>query len=390
MFSGVYLVRLTDRKITGLKPKKYEYDLREKDGFLLRVYPSGRKVFQFVFRQEGKERRVSIGEYPVVYSLKSAREKHAELYALLKRGASYEEVSGQESEVGTVSKLAERYLEEYSKVNNTERAYKDHRRMLDNDVLPIIGKMTPEKVKRIHVQTCLKRCLDRNAPVAHNHTLNVIRKMFNWAIEQGLIENNPAYLIKAKATSEKSRVLTDKEIQSILKDRSTDSAKILILILLTGARPGECQGMRYEDIDGDSWTCKQIKGGKSSEKKTYLVPAALELIGSGSGLVFPAQQTQNGIARFVKRKYHLKGADNWTPHDIRRTVSTRLIKMGFSNEHVSALLGHSFGKLNRTYMVYDYEKEKKAMLLAWEKELNKIKKKKLPSPGGRVSDISET
>ncbi len=56
-------------------------------------------------------------------------------------------------------------------------------------------------------------------------------------------------------------------------------------------------------------------------------------------------------------------------------LSSQLGPLLFSNEHVSALLGHSFGKLSRTYMVYDYEKEKKAMLLAWEKELFKIGKR---------------
>ena len=131
--------------------------------------------------------------------------------------------------------------------------------------------------------------------------------------------------------------MTDEELKAVLNDRSNDPARILNLILLTGARPGECQTMRFEDVKDRWWTCSQSKGGKVSRKRTYLVDSALELIGTGSGLVFPDQQTQNGIARFVKRKYHINGADNWTPHDLRRTVATRLKKMGFSNEHVSDL-----------------------------------------------------
>lgn len=364
-------MKFTDRSLIGLKPKNHAYDTREQNGFVIRIYPSGRKVFQFVYRQ-GKEHRITIGEYPNVYTLKQAREKHNELYSRMKRGESHADLSREKENGLTINKLARRYLEEYSKVNNTERGYKDHKRMLDNDVLPLIGDRDPETVKRIDIQTCLKRCLDRNAPIAFNHTLNVVRKMFNWGIEQGLVENNPAYMIKAQPMNEKSRVLSDAEIIDILSDTSNDSAKILNLVLFTGARSGECQSMTYEKINGDWWTCKQIKGGKTSEKKTYLTKSAKEIIGNGSGLVFPNQQTQAGISKYVRRKYHKEDFDNWTPHDIRRTVATRLKKMGYPNEHITALLGHSFGKISRTYMVYEYENEKREMLLAWEKELEKL------------------
>ena len=383
-------MKFTDRSLTGLKPKKYAYDVREKDGFVLRVYPSGRKHFQFIYRKDGKETRVSIGQYPNAFTLKQAREKHSELYGRLKRNGTHEDVTGHSPAELSVSKLAERFLKEYSKVNNTERVFKENGRILDKNVLPFIGSMEIEAVKRIDVQQCLKECIDRHALIAHNHTLSVIRKMFNWAIEQGLIENNPAHMIKKQPTQEKSRTLKDDEIKRILSDRDTEQGRVLNLILLTGARPGECQKIKFEDIENRWWSCHQIKGGRISDKKTYLVDSALEIIGSGKGIVFKKAKSINALAKYVQRNHQEENSNTWTPHDIRRTVATRLKQMGFPNEHVSALLGHSFGKLNRTYMVYDYEKEKKAMLLAWEKELKKIEKKKSPSPGGRVSDISET
>ena len=366
-------MKFTDRALVGLKPKKYEYDVREKDGFVLRIYPSGRKTFQFVFRVKGKEKRITIGEYPNVYTLKKARKKHEELYGHFKRGGSHSGITHQVQRIESVADLAKRFLDEYSRTNNTERVFKENRRILDKNILPVIGSMEPGAVKRIDVQICLKKCMDRNALIAHNHTLSVIRKMFNWAIEQGLVENNPAHMIKKQPTREKSRILTDDEIKAVLSDLSTNSARVLNLVLLTGARPGECQAMRYEDIEGQWWTCRQIKGGRISDKKTYLVESALEIIGSGKGLVFPALRSLNGLNKYVKKHYHKDGENNWTPHDLRRTVATRLKRMGFPNEHVSALLGHSFGKLNRTYMVYEYEEEKKAMLSGWENELRRIK-----------------
>lgn len=101
-------MRLTDWKLIGLKPKPHAYDICEGNGFVVRVYPTGRKVFQFVYQSSGKQHRVSIGEYPTVITLAEAREKHARLYRAVKRGEQAPKVAL------TVNVLAERYLSKWS------------------------------------------------------------------------------------------------------------------------------------------------------------------------------------------------------------------------------------------------------------------------------------
>ena len=58
--------RLTDRGIAALKPSDdsvYHFD-SEVSGLAVRVYPTGRKVFCFDWRENGKQRRVTLGEHP--------------------------------------------------------------------------------------------------------------------------------------------------------------------------------------------------------------------------------------------------------------------------------------------------------------------------------------
>src|SRR6476646_4579152 len=58
--------RLTDRGIAALKPADtslYYFD-SEISGLALRIYPSGRKTFVFDWRDNGRQRRVTIGQHP--------------------------------------------------------------------------------------------------------------------------------------------------------------------------------------------------------------------------------------------------------------------------------------------------------------------------------------
>ncbi len=61
-----------------------------------------------------------------------------------------------------------------------------------------------------------------------------------------------------------------------------------------------------------------------------------------------------------------QGVDiEWTPHDLRRTGSTMMQKLGISNDVRNLCLNHSIGsKIDRTYGVHDFEDEKRE---AWEK-----------------------
>ena len=140
----------------------------------------------------------------------------------------------------------------------------------------------------------------------------------------------------------------------------------LRLALLTAARASEIAGARkaeFQDLDKPEQAAWLIPGERAKNKLDHLDPAcalavetvksAIELSGD-SDFVFPTRLGRGGpidrhtltvaMVRFAKS---LKGpgAKTWqqeipTPHDLRRTVSTRLARMGIAKEIRDRTLNH--------------------------------------------------
>ena len=77
--------RLTDSRVRDLKPKPKRYTLWEGGGFGIRVTPRGVKSWVWLYRFEGRARRVTFGTYPLL-SLRSARIELANAQDRLARG----------------------------------------------------------------------------------------------------------------------------------------------------------------------------------------------------------------------------------------------------------------------------------------------------------------
>src|SRR5262249_27608155 len=64
---------------------------------------------------------------------------------------------------------------------------------------------------------------------------------------------------------------------------------------------------------------------------------------------------------------------DFRPHDLRRTVATRLAGMGVPDPVLKMILNHSLGKdITGVYNQYKYFEERKQALSAWAKQLLKI------------------
>lgn len=368
--------RFTDQGIRSLKPKPTPYDLTEGDGFSIRVQPSKTKTFYFVYTDAGKKQRIRIGEYGTM-SLADAREKAVALHSARKRGDSIK----QESK--TIDDLAGRYLKEHSEKKNTPRVYKENQRCMAVDILPFIGSMDMNKVTRKHVYDLVQRIIDRGSPIQSNKVLKVIRTMFNFGIQCGLTEINPAHMMAQQPDREKTRVLSDKELKDhffpfIRSKQSLSAKRCLSLILTTGQRPGECLHMQHEEIDGDWWIIPKLKTknkhlAHAADHRVFLSPLAKEIIGSGAGPVFTSPVNTTVLAALLARFCTRTKIDPFTPHDLRRTTATGIAELGFSQDAVDIVLGHTTGKIARTYNRYSYDKEKTEIMLAWGEKLKKVK-----------------
>lgn len=387
--------KFTDRFIKNLKPEDKTYDVREGDGFCLRVYPSGKKSFFFAYRFQNKRNRLTIGSYPAM-SLKDARLEHRKAATLRDQGKNPAEEKQQEqrrvAEEPTVNDLIKEYMDRWSKP--TKKSWRADQRIFDVDVAPVIGKRKVSDIKRRDLVLLLEKIVDRGSPNQSWQTLKVLRRMFNFAVERDILENSPCNHIKPVARIQsKTRWLSESEIlwfwHALEDTKISFSVKnCLRMILLTGQRPGEVLQIHWSEIDGKWWTIPPERSKNKRENRVYLSTLTRRLlIYDYNGLPFPSSRSDdpmhtNVLSKAVRRMLEahnsaqaaagLPTIEPFTPHDLRRTAATHMAHMGISEFVIGKVLNHTNESITGVYNRYAYDKEKRHALIMWARHLQKV------------------
>ncbi len=251
-------MRLTDRTIKGFKPKTERYEVWEdgRTGLGVRVSPAGRKSWVYMYRFDGKARRMSLGTYPAL-SLASARVKHSKAKEALERGTDpgtrQIERRRVERNAETVTDLIDEYLEKWARPR--KRSAAEDERVLNKDVRPEWGGRKAKAITRRDVITLLDDIVDRGSPIQANRTLAVVRKMFNFGISRDIVDATPVAMVKAPAQEhQRDRVLSADEIRTFWNglDEAPMSAALKLVLkleLVTAQRKGELIGAPLSEFD---------------------------------------------------------------------------------------------------------------------------------------------
>lgn len=411
----------TDSFVRNLKTTKSMEDFREKtgEGFGVRVYPTGTKVFFSSYEFEGKPRYINWGKYPSC-SLSDARKKHREARTKIDNKidplAEIEQAKVVRMRTPTVAELINEYMEKHAKPHKKD--WKKDECSLNNDVLPAWGNRKASDIKKRDVILLLESIVERGAPIQSNSVLEVTRKMFNWAIERDLLEYTPFIGVKALGPKVvRHRYLIEDEIRTLWDTlnnagMSDEIKRALKLIIVTAQRPGEVIGMHRREINGRWWTIPPERAKNGREHLVYLTDRAIELIGDKTGYIFesprpvkqldgsylPKPMDGNALPSAVRtncptdccydrenckdaiclkdeRKCEEKnrlGIFFFRPHDLRRTANTHMARLRVPLEHREAILNHARGALDGVYNLHDYQDEKQIALETWGRELDKI------------------
>lgn len=322
---------LTDMLIRNLKPAEKEFTKREKGGFGIRVLPSGRKVFFYLYRVDGERRYLNIGTYKEstypdgitlaaarveyeakraqVKALKAGRHDGVDPVLVKKEKRAEREV---QRNAHTVSDLVDEYLLRHAK--KFKKSWKEDERILKRDVLPAWGKLKASDVSKRDVNLLLEKIVDRGAPVMANNTFKIIRKMFNYATEKDILSHSPAVGVKMPSPKvRRKRYLSEDEIKIFwhaldTASMSDDVRRALKLILVTAQRPNEVAGIHTDEIDGHWWTIPSERAKNGEAHHVYLTDTALKLIGKlqvndsvtgelrPKGFIFPSPKREKGKA----------------------------------------------------------------------------------------------
>ena len=328
-------------------------------------------------------------------SLHSARVELAIAQDRLSRGEdpgqAVVEKNREEREAETIKQLAEDFIDKYaSKI----RSGPEYERALRKDVIPKWGTRKATSIKRRDVADLLDAIVSRGAPIQANRVLGIIKKMFNWAIQRGALEFNPAAAtVKPGIETPRTRNLTPAEIRTLwygLPD--TDMHELIQLVLklslVTAQRKGETVNAKKTDFDltGDHpiW---MIPADNSKNKRPHLVPLSplavtlykeIVSINGDSEWLFPSTIsngrpiTTRAINQALARNLELLGLEDVRPHDMRRAASTGMASVGVLREIREHVLNHSQGKLDQAYDQHDYREQKEDALQRWGDKLTNI------------------
>lgn len=290
--------------------------------------------------------------------------------------------------------MVEKYRASSTYTTKRETTRRGYDNSLDRYILPKLGDFAVEDIKRRHVSEFLDNLLVEHSGSISNQARSALSVVMSFALERDLIEYNPVIGVKAKHKMVvRRRILNDDELRGLwtrLDNRQGVTwamSRMLKLLMLLPARATEISGMYWSEVDFNSGLLtiqgERMKGHQDHELP--LPPLAIEILKEQARkadppFVFPSLSKEEPMhrarpSRACNRLSKDMGGALFGPHDLRRTIATRMAGLGVDQSIIERVLGHKVG-LGRAIVHYDhhsYRDEKRAALELWERELSRLR-----------------
>ena len=327
----------------------------------------------------------------------------------------------------TFKALAERYMKEHAERHKRPRSVAEDRRNLDLHILPRWEKRPYAGITRSDVVELLEGLIAAGKATTANRVQSLISKIFSFAIDAGLRSDHPTHRL-AKRHKERvgDRVLTDGEIRlfwpGIVEPPAVRRTGLALrLALLLGVRRNEAAGIsrtELADLDNPAAATWTIPGARTKNGRALVLPLPMLALATIHDLLadLPAGQPYLVPTISDQRKGPIAGetltramryfagrtapdddatplADSdpvatWTadppsPHDLRRSVETRLAALRVPKDIRDKILNHVEADVgSRHYDRHSYLPEKRDALTKWNDALAALLR--VPTIGARV------
>lgn len=207
--------------------------------------------------------------------------------------------------------------------------------------------------------------------ISQKNILKMLRKMFQTALDEGLITKNPTRGISIKVPQTMQKVLSAREVDILLQSANSVNHRfytVWAFALMTGMRSGEMYALKWTDIDFDAgiisvnkqWTNKdgfhELKTGDwrvvpmSSDLKSLL--NELKFKKDPSEFVLPRlmEWTHGDQAKVLRDFCLASGITSVKFHDLRATFITNMLAQGVPLVKVMAIVGHKKMETTDVYL----------------------------------------
>ncbi|MFK7840165.1 MAG: tyrosine-type recombinase/integrase [Bdellovibrionales bacterium] len=396
-------MKLNDRACKTAEIRDKQYKLSDGAGLYLLVRPNNSKLWQMKYRFLGKEKTLSIGQYPII-TLKEARDARLKAQRLLAK----------EPPIDPMAKKAENKRQAIRNVENTFKAvalewhdlnkdrwskgYADKiQRCLERNLYPYIGTRPIDEIKPPELLETLRKVEKRGALEIASKTKQIAGMVFRYGIQTGKCEWNAAENLKgAMKTKPKEhfRTLDFKDLPDFIRALERNEARLYErtrratwLSLYTFCRPVEIRTAQWEHIDFENalWT---IPAENMKMRRDHIIPLsrqALQILEEqreevemlNSPWVFPSQNkprnpmSDGTVNKAIKR---LGDGKDMVAHGFRALARTTIReKLGYDSEIIERQLAHkASGALGEAYDRTQFLDQRTKMMQEWANYLHVV------------------
>lgn len=362
------LVKINKSTIDKLAPRSDAYFVWDDSlrGFGVRIAPSGAKQYWVRYRvgrgRIAKQRKRSIGTHGSPWSPDMAR---TEAFQILSAAARGEDV-GREAQAlaETVNTLCDRFLDEHVATKSKATTRINYATIINSHVRPSIGRKRVTEIDFHEVSRLHLAMSDR--PYQANRTLAVLSKMFGLAERWGYRKSgsNPCRGVDRFKEKRRERFLSGSELAHLMAtlDRFEQTLGnwpplgIIRLLLLTGARRGEIEQLKWAEVDLERRAIFKTDT-KTGQRSIPLNSTAIDVLAKWPEIgecvwVFPARsggQHFQGLSKAWREIRKEAGLDDVRIHDLRHTFASLSVAAGVSLPILGKALGHTSPQTTQRY-----------------------------------------
>ncbi len=191
--------------------------------------------------------------------------------------------------------------------------------------------------------------------------LSSVSSFGEWLARRGDVPTNPFHTLpRPKARRANPKPVPEDRLAK-LTDLTPRDAALVGVMRYAGLRVGEVGHLDLDDVDLDNGVLqvREGKGGKDRAIPLFdplpaLLRAWLTVRGDTLGPLFPGARVprleRKAVGRILGRLAENAEIPHFSPHQLRHTFCTSLVRMGVSPSHVQALAGHESLETTQRYV----------------------------------------
>ena len=387
-------MKLTDMACKAAKAKEKAYKRFDGGGLYLEIMPNGNKLWRLKYYFLGKEKRLSLGSYPLV-TLVEARESREKAKKLLINGIdpSTDKKDQKRKALHNASNTFEVVALDWHAKQEARWAPRTSQKVLGylkKNVIPYIGYRPIAEIDPPELLDMLRKIEDRGAYHTAGTIKQICGQVFRYGVATGRALRDPSADLRGALTVHKTKhyaALDIKEMPQFLQILEKNDARLFAptrrairLLMLTFTRTTELIHAKWDefDLENAQW---EIPAERMKMRVAHIVPLsrqAIEVLKDqqedikhlNTPYVFPNQvrpikpMSNNTILSGIKRMGY---AGRMTGHGFRALAMTTLMEeLGYTHEIPDAQLAHAKGdSTRRAYDRTKYLPQRKVMMQKW-------------------------